>query len=1210
MKKIISFVLLMTVTTMILSFMPAYAEHTIETATVFNEILRLDFDGLELKNHFSAGETPNTAAFDAVYSGVATLRSTTPSYSYAIVSREEESDDKCIELKQTDVVTGDGNNISEGTTTLQIAVPQNTFGSEKGVLKLTYDIKLPTSSTNKPFIRVKTHHAEPAAGEPWGPCLNAIGPLKADGSLDYDEQDGAVIYGTFSIREYAEGNSAESHHHFATDFDQKTILEQGKWINVEILIDTNNKKIDYYYDGVYLGTQSGSAFAERYLLNPFTPKYIQLQVYQGWHAYSGCQLDNITLSQASKANVSATLSANITAVDVSSDLIKLTLYSNINNVDSVEITDCVTGGKVANRFSITGNKITVTLEKPLSKNGAYNVFLSGNGLGGVHIKLGSGGNLQKKEVEVISLTVDDNNGGYLIGNDTITATTCLKNETGETQKPYLIIAIYNDGILSQVEAKEIDLSKIVMEDSLTATVNNGNNATIKAFLWNGSTNFKPLTPAVKYKDASDLFKTELDFETDALNFGFDSISGKIQQADDGENKELFFEADTGNSTAVKNFEKTVTGNVLHLGFDYKSMGYINKFIVYMSGTGSSVKLMYDGGTLSYYPEITSWDKSDERATYTPGEKMHIDIYLDFESRTVYWFKDNKLYGSTYIPDSLKNLEKVTFLNEDSQSDIYIDNVKIETVWDFDTKLPDELSETAYIDITSDNTGHIFFEKENARFKMTAKNKLKRSAKYNFKYSVRNESGITVYENEIPLDMAAEEVKDVEITANSDGYGYFYLTSALYDLSGNLVTRGLDYKFSVANAPQNGELDPDMGVQFATRFSLDANDRYLELPLMQKLGFGAVRGGGVKFELVNADGTLPNDKWITLWYETLRDNGMTSLGAIAYANPKITSENPPRSAAALEAFAKFAVDYCTFYKQCFGVLPEDIEVWNEYYLAGTAFNPDRATAADYANMLVAVYTAVKDKYPTVKVWGMSGVGFGELVWTENVLKALPKDSKKYMDGIAVHPYANTSTPEDADYVAFANNYKEMFAKYGYENIEFYATEWGWPSVGRFGFPDEIQQAANFVRGNVINKANGLFKKISWYAFNDVGLYNDDKENRFGFIKGAFSEIGYEAKPLFLVAANYQKLMIDAEFVDSIKVSNEVTVYRFKLRDGRDALIFWANKNAENISLKIDAEIVTLIDAYGNQQAASPQDGVFNFESGISPSYVVGSFSKVQ
>ena len=426
----------------------------------------------------------------------------------------------------------------------------------------------------------------------------------------------------------------------------------------------------------------------------------------------------------------------------------------------------------------------------------------------------------------------------------------------------------------------------------------------------------------------------------------------------------------------------------------------------------------------------------------------------------------------------------------------------------------------------------------------------------------------------------------------------------------MITKGLDYKFSVANAPKNGEQDSNMGVQFATRYTLDANDGYLELPLMDRLGFGVVRGGAVKFELVDAEGNLPYDKWRALWYETCRDKGFDLLGAVAYNNPNITAENPPRSPEALKAFAKFAVDYCAFYEQMYGTPPKDIEVWNEYYLTGTAFNPDKTTPADYANMLVAVYNAVKDKYPTVKVWGMSGVGFGEFDWTEQVLKALPKDGKKYMDGVAVHPYANTQTPEDADYVTFVKDYKALFQKYGHEDVDFYATEWGWPSVGKYGFPDEEQQAANFVRGNVINVANKLFDKISWYAFNDVGLYNDDKENRFGFVKGAYAQIGYEAKPLFLMAANYQNLMIGAEFVQSIKLSDEVTAYQFKLRGGEDAVVLWANKNPETVSLNLGTSQIRLLDAYGNEQAISQASGTYTIETGISPSYLIGSFTQLQ
>ena len=88
------------------------------------------------------------------------------------------------------------------------------------------------------------------------------------------------------------------------------------------------------------------------------------------------------------------------------------------------------------------------------------------------------------------------------------------------------------------------------------------------------------------------------------------------------------------------------------------------------------------------------------------------------------------------------------------------------------------------------------------------------------------------------------------------------------------------------------------------------------------------------------------------------------------------------------------------------------------------------------------------------------------------------------------------------------------------------------------------------------------------------------------------------------------MIDAEYVDYLKPGflSGVHIYRFKLRDGRDALVLWAHKYAETIKLNIDAESLTMIDVYGNEQTVLPSDNTYTIKAGVSPCYIVGDFTQ--
>ena len=97
---------------------------------------------------------------------------------------------------------------------------------------------------------------------------------------------------------------------------------------------------------------------------------------------------------------------------------------------------------------------------------------------------------------------------------------------------------------------------------------------------------------------------------------------------------------------------------------------------------------------------------------------------------------------------------------------------------------------------------------------------------------------------------------------------------------------------------------------------------------------------------------------------------------------------------------------------------------------------------------------------------------------------------------------------------------------------------------------------------------------------------------------------------MTAANYNALMTDAESIDRTELGNNVTGYRFKLRDGRDCIVAWAVQFDESVAFRLDTDSVTVYDAYGNDSTLNASGGKFSMSFDIMPQYIVGNFSKIE
>ncbi|HEX6459530.1 MAG TPA: hypothetical protein VF032_11485 [Thermoleophilaceae bacterium] len=190
-----------------------------------------------------------------------------------------------------------------------------------------------------------------------------------------------------------------------------------------------------------------------------------------------------------------------------------------------------------------------------------------------------------------------------------------------------------------------------------------------------------------------------------------------------------------------------------------------------------------------------------------------------------------------------------------------------------------------------------------------------------------------------------------------------------------------------------------------------------------------------------------------------------------------------------------------------------EIWNEPYLE--QFSPGGPQPATYARLFKAAAVSGRNANPRTRYLiaaDTSGLTVSKKPspWVDPMYAAVP-DLSRYIDGVAIHPYAARSptifTPGSESRFQFdrIQQLHQMFAAHGAANKPFWITEVGWSTCP--GSPDacvsEADQAKYIaeVFAAVRGKYSQWVKALFLYNYRDSPAATDptDKEHWFGLIR---------------------------------------------------------------------------------------------------------------
>lgn len=603
--------------------------------------------------------------------------------------------------------------------------------------------------------------------------------------------------------------------------------------------------------------------------------------------------------------------------------------------------------------------------------------------------------------------------------------------------------------------------------------------------------------------------------------------------------------------------------------------------------------------MGYYRNQKGWVMSENIKPYLQNQWYKIDIWFDFGQKMIYYYIDGERLGA----EAMSNLTCVDAIVFQMEGNVYLDDVLIQEITEPKNidDAPEELlyiteNNMVQIDVSSDAVGNAFFDDEPPALNLNLTNTGTEKISWNVFLTVTDWQNRVVWKKEIK-DCSPEpgETLTEKIIPDVDKYGIYNVGINLSNGERTIVRKS---EFSCIRTPKAKNDRLALCTHIAQR--KDADEELVDkmVRFVDKGGFSAVRDE-IPWGFYEAvQGVYKTPERSKMYIDKLLDKDVEMYQLLNYGNTFYMNGGDWHPTLPFQI--KGYVDYC------YNLVSEQkgkvkyYEIYNEWTNCGH-------TPEEYARLLKPAYEAVKRANPDAVVVGMCPAGT-QPNWIESVLIAL--DGEKCFDAISVHPYWFPTNPERG--LAYAiNQVHELMAKYGYEGIDVFGSELGYPVCPEFN--TELEQAVYGILYFCINDNEKLLKRMYWYDLQNDGWSVNEKEHNFGMIR-CWSENGdgvpFAAKPVYLATTQYNSMVADGEIQGRVE-NDDVSLFHYKKSDCKDVLITASrDKTAKNLSLNLGTDVVSFYDMFGNKKEIYGVDGKYTFIVDDTISYIEGNFKTIE
>ncbi len=339
------------------------------------------------------------------------------------------------------------------------------------------------------------------------------------------------------------------------------------------------------------------------------------------------------------------------------------------------------------------------------------------------------------------------------------------------------------------------------------------------------------------------------------------------------------------------------------------------------------------------------------------------------------------------------------------------------------------------------------------------------------------------------------------------------------------------------------------------------------------------------------------EWDLFVDEAIKD-GLKPILILAYGNPNYDEGGAPYTEEGLAAYA----NYVSVVVEHFKGRVEHFEIWNEYNLEDTLFNPTSRPPEDYTKLLEVAYKAVKTANPNATVIGgaMSGV---DVEWLEAVLES---GGGQYMDALSYHPYMQPKTPEYGGFLTAALELPNILEKYDV-TLPLWITEVGWPTSLDNAGSNELDAANYLVRTYILGTVANI-EKIFWYDLIDDGNDPYNMEHNFGMVESwTDSEAPLAPKFSFLAYNTVSNQLSDAEYLNFQGLSDNIFVSLYQQQSGEHLLVAWTIDGEASLTLNMSSSSANVTDIFSNTTTNAVENGKLQLELSPSPIFIEGVFT---
>lgn len=328
------------------------------------------------------------------------------------------------------------------------------------------------------------------------------------------------------------------------------------------------------------------------------------------------------------------------------------------------------------------------------------------------------------------------------------------------------------------------------------------------------------------------------------------------------------------------------------------------------------------------------------------------------------------------------------------------------------------------------------------------------------------------------------------------------------------------------------------------------------------------------------------------------NGIIPLLVTGYRNPLYDGGHTPSTPDGLAAYGR----YQSWWLEHFAGTTNDIETYNEYYMAGFNDSACGITGACFVELMKAAYQQTHADNPNANVIADIGPNKGDTSFRDQILSL---GGLAYLDSINAHIYTFAGPEGDLD--TQIQSLRTAADAHGGAGKPIWISEQGYPTAPSFG-GSMLDQARKSIRNDTIMIANGV-SQFYWYdALND-GTNLDDKESTFGLLQAPAGPIaGMAPKPGLVAKATTIRALTGLSYSGRDSLAAPLYSYRFGSGTSTTRVLWSTGSGTSSVNLSTTVPL-QVTDMYGHQTTLTPTNGVVTMTVDQDPVFVKGAVTGV-